>query len=63
MTIIKEQGVLAMNIVGGWVGGRRGNNKVKQYKNTIPQKKKHTPFCFFVPFVLLQLFIAADKRH
>lgn len=44
------------------VGG--GNNKVKQYKNTIPQKNEtvhHFCFCLFVFF--LQVFIIADVVH
>lgn len=43
-----------------------GNNKVKQYKNTIPPKKKRTKKktqTNSTPLLFLQLFIIADVVH
>lgn len=44
-----------------------GNNKVKQYKNTIPpkkeRKKKKKTQTNSTPLLFLQLFIIADVVH
>lgn len=40
-----------------------GNNKVKQYKNTIPPKKKEKNQTNSTPLLFLQLFIIADVVH
>lgn len=41
-----------------------GNNKVKQYKNTIPpKKKKKRNQTNSTPLLFLQLFIIADVVH